>query len=98
MAFQKLISNDTVNFDTLLMNFNGDPNLITIHGQSAGGSSMGLHLTNKNSSALIQNVIMQSNPFGIPMKTRIEERVQNSIGFQIGAESGAVWKTLENGR
>ena len=76
MAFQKLISNDTVNFDTLLMNFNGDPNLITIHGQSAGGSSMGLHLTNKNSSALIQNVIMQSNPFGIPMKTKIEERVQ----------------------
>ena len=35
---------------------------------------MGLHLTNKNSSELIHNVIMQSNPFGIPMKTEIEER------------------------
>merc|ERR1712131_383224 len=51
-----------------IKNFNGDPNLITIHGQSAGGSSMGLHLTNKNTSSLINNVIMQSNPFGIPMK------------------------------
>ena len=35
---------------------------------------MGLHLTNKNSSELIHSVIMQSNPFGIPMKTEIEER------------------------
>ena len=35
---------------------------------------MGLHLTNKNSSELIHNVIMQSNPFGIPMKTETEEQ------------------------
>ena len=35
---------------------------------------MGLHLTNKNSSELIHNVIMQSNPFGIPMKNQIEEQ------------------------
>ena len=95
MAFQKPISNDNVNFDTLLMNFNGDPNLITIHGQSAGGSSMGLHLTNKNSSALIQNVIMQSNPFGIPMKTRIEERVQE---FYRISDWCREWRSRANSR
>ena len=69
------------------MNFNGDPNLITIHGQSAGGSSMGLHLTNKNSSSIINNVIMQSNPFGIPMKNIFEE--QESIISRVGSKIGA---------
>ena len=72
------------------MNFNGDHNLITIHGQSAGGSSMGLHLTNKNSSSLIHNVIMQSNPFGIPMKNIFEEQesIISRVGSQIDAKIG----------
>ena len=53
--------------------------MITIHGQSAGGSSMGLHLSNYNSSSLITNIIMQSNPFGIPMKTKIEAKKQANL-------------------
>lgn len=50
--------------------FGGNPNHITIAGQSAGAMSVGLHLVSPNSKGLFQYSIMESNPLGLPFHTR----------------------------
>ena len=50
--------------------FGGNPDLVTLSGESAGAQSVGLHLLAVPTSApLFEAAIMQSNPFGIPFKT-----------------------------
>jgi len=49
--------------------FGGDPNRVTIFGQSAGAMSVGLHLIAPGSRDLFRAAIMESNPYGIPFKT-----------------------------
>ena len=50
--------------------FGGNPDLVTLSGESAGAQSVGLHLLSVPTSApLFEAAIMQSNPFGIPFKT-----------------------------
>lgn len=50
--------------------FGGDPDKITIQGQSAGAMSVGIHLTvSPASSNLFRAAIMESNPLAIPIKT-----------------------------
>lgn len=51
-----------------ISNFGGDPDNITLYGQSAGASSVALHLTGPSNS-LFNKAIMQSNPLGIPYKS-----------------------------
>ena len=51
-----------------ISNFGGDPDKITLYGQSAGASSVALHLTGPSNS-LFNKAIMQSNPLGIPYKS-----------------------------
>ena len=41
-------------------NFGGDPNRITIFGQSAGGFAVGLHMISPNTKGLFRRAILQS--------------------------------------
>ncbi|MDE0887376.1 MAG: carboxylesterase family protein [Myxococcota bacterium] len=53
--------------------FGGDPSRVTLFGQSAGAMSVGLHALSIPSSrnpSLFQAIIMESNPFGLPFKTK----------------------------
>ncbi|KAJ8046868.1 cAMP-regulated D2 protein [Holothuria leucospilota] len=51
-----------------IANFGGDPNKVTLAGQSAGAQSIGLHLLANDSEPLFQQTYMISNPFGLPYK------------------------------
>ena len=49
--------------------FGGDPDKVTLFGQSAGAMSVGLHLISPASQPLFKAAIMESNPYGIPYKS-----------------------------
>lgn len=48
--------------------FGGDPNKITISGQSAGAQSVGVHLVSEESRDLFDQALMFSNPYSLPFK------------------------------
>jgi len=55
-----------------IADFGGDPEKVTIFGQSAGGQSVLTHLVNEYSEPLFQRAIAQSGPFGLTFKTKEE--------------------------
>jgi len=61
MAIQWVVNN--------IQNFGGNPNEITLFGESAGAGSIGVHLMSNASRGLFQRAIMESNPLGLPFKT-----------------------------
>ncbi|KAJ8261744.1 hypothetical protein GJAV_G00157920 [Gymnothorax javanicus] len=50
--------------------FGGDPNKVTIFGESAGAQSVSLHLMMPSSMPLFRRAVFQSLPFSVPLKTR----------------------------
>eukprot|EP00299_Pterocystis_sp_00344_P015711 c7857_g1_i1.p1 GENE.c7857_g1_i1~~c7857_g1_i1.p1 ORF type:complete len:750 (-),score=167.69 c7857_g1_i1:10-2052(-) len=50
--------------------FGGDPSRVTISGQSAGGTSVIMHLTSKLSTGLFHAAILQSAPYSLPFNLR----------------------------
>ena len=48
--------------------FGGNPNSVTIFGESAGGASVAAHLVSPKSSGLFHRAIIQSNPYSLPYR------------------------------
>jgi carboxylesterase type B len=49
--------------------FGGDANSITLFGQSAGATSIAVHLTTAQSKTLFDKAIVQSDPLQLPLRT-----------------------------
>ncbi|KAJ8017791.1 cAMP-regulated D2 protein [Holothuria leucospilota] len=55
-----------------IRNLGGDPNKITISGQSAGAQSVAIHLTSEQDNDLFQQAILMSGPFSVSLKSEEE--------------------------
>ncbi|KAL5022719.1 hypothetical protein ScPMuIL_001874 [Solemya velum] len=58
-----------------IANFGGDPTKVTLFGQSAGAQSTMLHLMLDHSETYFRAAILESMPFGIPLKNTAEALV-----------------------
>lgn len=67
--------------------FGGDPDRITLFGESAGAMSVGLHLISPESQPLFNAAIIESNPYGIPYKSLdVSKRFATIFKFDMGCE------------
>jgi carboxylesterase type B len=58
-----------------IRNFGGNPGAVTLSGDSAGASSVAIHMTSNKSRGLFHKAIIQSNPFGFEYRTAEAERI-----------------------
>jgi len=61
--------------------FGGNPNKLTIGGQSAGGMSIAAHLISEGSQSLFAQGAMESNPLALPFHTRESATVNADAAF-----------------
>ena len=68
-----------------IKNFGGNPEKVTIFGESAGAMSVGIHLVSAPASdGLFRAGIMESNPFGLPFKNSDEAKDLGNIFQSMG--------------
>ena len=68
--------------------FGGDPDKVTIYGESAGAMSTGIHLVSPKSAGLFRAAIMESNPYGLPYKTlKQAEPLAKEFAVNLGCAS-----------
>jgi carboxylesterase type B len=65
--------------------FGGDPNSVTLFGESAGAVSALAHMSSSRSAGLFHRVIMQSNPAGVPF---FPKQLAARLGDQVAALVG----------
>ncbi len=59
--------------------FGGDPEKVTLFGESAGAMSVGLHLIAPGSADLFRAAIMESNPYGLAYKSMDHARAMGAL-------------------
>ena len=75
-----------------IANFGGDPEMVTIFGQSAGGASVASHLNMPSSKGLFSRAILQSNPVGLPFRTA--DKAPDFAAF-VAKDAGCAGKRIE---
>lgn len=75
--------------------FGGDPDNITVMGQSAGGLSVLAMLGNPSSRRLMRRAVVQSAPFGRMLKTKAEaQAMAEAIQAKLGITHLDQWRTV----
>nr|AHJ81333.1 carboxylesterase [Locusta migratoria] len=71
-----------------IASFGGDPDQITLWGQSAGGMSVSLHLVSPLSTDLFSGIIIQSGNFiGLPASLELARQNAFNLGAALGLET-----------
>ncbi|XP_077988429.1 cAMP-regulated D2 protein-like [Glandiceps talaboti] len=66
-----------------IASFGGNPNSVTIFGESSGGESVSIHLISKKSNHLFHKAIIQSHPFALPYRTHLDSVILGNKFAQI---------------
>jgi len=70
--------------------YGGDPNQVTIFGESAGGMSVCVHLVSKAAAGLFERAITQSGPCTLPAEPLATAETQGAtLGAAVGCPSGS---------
>jgi para-nitrobenzyl esterase len=75
--------------------FGGDPDNITVAGQSAGGLSVLAMLGHPASRKMIRRAVVQSAPFGRLLKTREQSQaIAQAMAGKLGITEASQWRTV----
>lgn len=70
-----------------IANFGGNPNKVTIFGQSAGAESIAIMMASPHGAGLFQQAIIQSEPWSVPYRTLPEaKRFGDKLAKTVGCE------------